>query len=320
MPYKEVESEERIKELLVSVGERKQRVLITGGLGYIGTQLVEQMKKYHIDYISVDNRNTENLVGPEFLQFDLLDKQKTSECIENFRPDFIVHCATNSALDYYNKFLESFKKDSQALINILEALSKFPNCRLIFFSSSYVYNRLNPTKPVIETDLMQPTHNFGIARLFFEQLILKTHKNSVVFRLSSVFGPGNASHPNAIINMTKEYFETGQLTVWGSGSRMMQYIYIKDVVKYICEAFFLQPGIYNIGGDEYLPIAVVAKLIADFFSARTVFLKDKHEGETLPLMDTNKLKSTSNTNHFTPFSQALEEYLKSFKVAKAMEK
>jgi len=320
MPFEE-ESEERIKELLTSVRGRRQRVLITGGLGHIGSQLVEQMQKYNIDYISIDKLYPKNLVKPEFLQFNLCDKQKTAECTENFRPDIIVHCGTNSALDYYNQFFESFKEDSQALINILEALSNLRNCRLVFFSTSYVYSGLKldtPNTPVTETDLVQPTHNFGIAKLFFEQLILKTHKNSVVFRLSSVFGPGNASHPNAVLNMTKECLETGQLTVWGSGSRMMQYTYIKDVVKYVSESFFLQPGTYNLGGNEYLSVAVAAKLIANFFGASMVFLTDKHEGETLPFMNTNKLKEISGKGYFTPLSDALKEYLNSFKSGKVV--
>lgn len=321
------QSEERIKELLALVREDGKRVLITGGFGFIGSHLVEEMQKHNIDYLSIDKRNPTNLIEPRVLQFDLCDKGKTSECIEDFRPDFLIHFGTNSSVDYYNHFMKSYKEDSQALINILETLSKLPNCRLVFLSSSYVYNGLKPDLPVTESTMVHPTHNtsplqphynFGIAKLFFEQLILQSHKNSAVFRLSSVFGPGNVIYPNAIVSMSRECLETGQLPVWGSGSRMMQYIYNKDIVKYVDEAFFLPPGIYNLGGNEYLPVAVAAEQIADFFGARMVFLKDKQEGEALPFMETSKLKKASDKNHFTPFSEALKEYLNYFKGIKVL--
>ena len=74
----------------------------------------------------------------------------------------------------------------------------------------------------------------------------------------------------------------------------------------------MEPGIYNLGGEEYVSVADTAKLISDFFSSKVVFLKDKKEGQTLPFMDTSKLKNAS-ANHITPFKKALNEYLKLIK-------
>ncbi len=321
------QSEERIRQLLDQVKENGKKVLITGGFGFIGSHLIEEMRRHDIDYISVDKRNPATSVEPRDLQFNLSDKERIAECIENFKPDFLIHSGTNSSVDYHTNFLKYYAEDSQVLTNILEALSRFPNCRLIFFSSSYVYNGIPPSVPVSESTPVHPTHNtspsqphynFGIAKLFFEELILRTHRNSVVFRLSSVFGPGNAIYPNAIVGMTKECLGNGQVTVWGSGSRMMQYIYNKDIVKYVDEAFFIPPGIYNLGGNDYLSVATVAKQIADFFVSNLVFLKDRPEGEALPFMDTSKLKKTCGSDHFTPFHDSLKEYLKYFKTLKVV--
>ncbi len=292
--------------MLEKIWKSDTKVLVTGGLGYVGSELVKQLEHHGIDYVSVDKKNPAAKKRVIFL--DLCDRQKTAEVIGKFKPDVFVHCGTNSALAYCDHFLESFREDAAAIANILESLSKLPGCRLVYFSSSYYYSGHSPKERVSELVSLQPSHNFGVAKSFFEQLVLRSHPNTVVFRLSSVFGPGNASNPNAVFNMAKECLETGRLTVWGTGSRKMQYIYMKDVITYICEVFTLQPGIYNLGGNEYLSVAEAAKMIADFFGASLVFLKDKKEGETLPFMETAKLKR-SLADHISPFKDSLKEYL-----------
>jgi len=278
---------------------------VTGGSGYIGAELVRQLLRHEIDHISIDSRNS---VGSNSIALDLRDKERTAAAIEEFQPDVLVHCGTHSALAYRDDFLQSFNEDAEALTNILEPLAKRPTCRLIYFSSSYVYSGHASSAPISEFVKLQPVHNFGVAKAFFEQLALRTHPSTLVFRLASVFGPGKALNPNAIVCMAKECLETGQLTVWGAGSRKMQYVLMQDVLTYICQAFALPPGINNLGGSEYPSVEESAEAIAEFFGAEVVFLREKKEGDTLPFMDTTKLRQSTG-DYFTPFKDSLNEYL-----------
>jgi len=296
-----------IDELLDDIRRTNTRILVSGGFGYIGSEYVKQLDLYGIDYVSVDKKHR---TGKRTVSLDLCDKDRIAEVIKTFKPDVFVHCGTNSALGYCDHFVPSFRDDAMAIANILESLSMLPDCRLVYFSSSYSYSGLSPKDWVSESVALRPSHNFGVSKSFFEQLALRSHPNTVVFRLSSVFGPGNALNPNAIFNMARECLETGELTVWGAGSRKVQYVYIRDVLTYITEARVLQPGIYNLGGNEYVSIAEIASMIADFFGASLVFLKDKKEGETLPFMDTAKLKRSS-VDQITPLKDSLNEYLES---------
>ena len=289
---------------------KNNKVLVTGGFGYIGGELIKELQRQDIDYLSVDKLNQPS---PKNLSFNLCERERTIKVIRDFQPDLLIHCGTHSAIAYRDNFFESFKEDFQALVNILEALLTIPNCRLIYFSTSYVYSGLPPTIEVNENQPLLPEHNFGIGKSFFEKFILRNHINSIVFRLSSLFGPGNYLHPNTIFNLAKECFETNKVTIWGFGKRMIQYVFMKDVINYIFEAFYISPGIYNLVGDEYISVANVAKTIASFFGGKVVFIKDKPEGETLPFIINNKLKTASNKNLFTPFSTALTEYFNSIK-------
>ena len=115
--------------------------------------------------------------------------------------------------------------------------------------------------------------------------------------------------------MVQECKKDGRLTVWGSGSRKMQYVHLPDVVKCTIRALSIEAGTFNLGGDEYETVADTAAAIARFFGADLEFLRDKKEGMTLPFMDNQKLKTATGADLYTPFSQALEHYLEGFEAS-----
>lgn len=334
------------------------KVVITGSLGYLGSELLKQASKQNITCLPIDKeyqsrtfprgikprgKDLETVaVSPWFtpletsvsnvardrgvlkkvrdqnrsegLRLNLGDYQKTAQAIKNFKPAIFFHTGTHSALAYRDNFLNSFAEDSQALMSVLKSLRPMPNCKLIYFSSSYIYSGLPANKKVSENNPLKPNHNFGVAKSFFEQFILKNHPQSVIFRLSSVFGPGQAKNPNTILNFVKECQEKGKITLWGLGKRKIQYIYLKDVINCALKSLSLKPGIYNLGGDDYVSVADAAHSIANFYQAKTIFLKEKPEGETLPFLDNNKIKTALKKKKlFTPFATALTEYLHALK-------
>ncbi|OGH88678.1 MAG: hypothetical protein A3J93_01110 [Candidatus Magasanikbacteria bacterium RIFOXYC2_FULL_42_28] len=286
------------------------KILITGNLGYIGLGLAEEAKKQNLDFFGIDK---EPQTGPGVVSFNLGNAQKIQAAIKDFKPDILIHAGAHSALIYKDNLYDPFLEDFFSLSNILKALIDFPDCRLIYYSSSYVYSGLSTDTITSEDSPLKPHHNFGVAKSFFEQFILRNHKNSLIFRLCSVFGSGEAKHPNTILQFVKECLEKGQINIWGEGLRQLQYVYHKDVINYTFQSFNLQPGIYNLGGDEYVSVAEAGQLIADFCKVKVEFLKDKTEGETLPFLENKKIKIAAGKNLFTPFKIALAEYLKAIK-------
>ncbi|MBI3337230.1 MAG: NAD(P)-dependent oxidoreductase [Candidatus Staskawiczbacteria bacterium] len=285
-----------------------KRILITGGLGYIGSEIFKMVKQYSEECLSIDKLAD---VSGNVQSLNLKDAAKTSKLIIDFKPDVIIHCATHSALAYRDHLSNSFQEDFSATVNMLNALAGMRDCRLIYLSSSYVYSGLAAHQYYDEDSLLAPKHNFGIAKSFFEQFILKIHPNTVIFRLCSVFGPGQAMHPNVILAFAEECLKNHSLTVWGKGERKLQYIYIKDAVNIILRSFDLVTGIYNLGGDDYISTRDTAEDIAKFFKVKVNFLENKPEGETLPFLSNQKVKNNLKNDLFTSFSITLNEYLMS---------
>lgn len=284
------------------------RVIITGSLGYIGSELLREATVRNLQCLPIDKDYEPKAEG---LCLNLGEHEKTVKAVEDFNPDILIHAGTHSALAYRNGFLNACTEDFQALLGILKSLASKSRCRLIYFSSSYVYSGLPKYEVVREDRPLLPSHNFGVAKSFFEQFILKNHPNSVIFRLSSVFGPGQAKHPNTILRFVQECKEKGAITLWGKGARKIQYIFMRNVIQYTFQGFSLEPGVYNLGGDDYSSVADTARVITDFYKGSATLHTDKPEGETLPFLDNTKLKMVSKKNFFTPFSVALTDYLNS---------
>ena len=291
-------------ELLLNLIGKK--IIIAGSNGYIGTELVNQLELNNIDYIGIDKISSNKI---NCLNFNLSDNKKVIDVLSAEKPDYFFHLGTHSALAYKNDFLNVFHEDSSAIHNIISNLKKIDNTQLIYFSSSYVYSGLDVNNTVNETIILNPSHNFGLSKSFFEQLIQREYPNSIIFRLSSVFGQGNSLHPNAIEVMAKEAINNKLLTIWGNGNRKMQYVFLADVVKYMLKAPELKPGIYNLGGHSYDTVMATANQIAKYFGAKTKILSDKKEGETLPSMDNNKVIDALGEDYFSDHQKSLIKYL-----------
>ena len=291
----------------------EKKFMITGCNGYIGGELVKQLETNQINYIGID-KNSKNINSEHI--FNLTEQKEVEEIISQNNPDYFIHTATHSALAYKNNFLDSFLEDSVSLINILSILKKINNnTKLIYFSSSYVYSSNDKNTDLVnEKSIINPDHNFGIAKAFFEQMIMKEYKNSTIFRLSSVFGKGNSLHPNAIKVMADEALNSDLITIWGSGNRRMQYIYIEDVVKTIFASLEVSKGIYNLSSNDYVTVKHTADKIAKFFGAKVEILKNKTEGETLPYLDNSKLVESFNFNLISEFEESLNSYLNELKI------
>ncbi len=294
-------------------GLNKKKFMITGCNGYIGGELVRQLETNLINYVGIDKNSTKN--NSEHI-FNLTEQKEVEQIITQNNPDYFIHTATHSALAYKNNFLDSFLEDSISLINILSILKKINNnTKLIYFSSSYVYSsNYKNTDLVNEKSIINPDHNFGIAKAFFEKMIIKEYENSTIFRLSSVFGKGNSLHPNAIKVMADEALNSDLVSIWGSGKRKMQYIYIEDVVKTIFASLEVCKGIYNLSSNDYVTVKQTADRIAKFFSAKVQILKNKTEGETLPPLDNSKLVESFNFNLISEFEESLDSYLNELKI------
>ena len=177
----------------------KKKIIITGGLGYIGTELCKLYSgvSWHHQIIVIDNRFISERVNQirnwnmEFVQGDILDKELIKKyCSE---ADVVHHLAgvtnvprtkSEASIDQDEKIKEVGEKGTQ---NILSVISN--KCKIIFPSTHVVYEGIDKVKTNIqENEATKPVLSYSSSKAVNEDQLKKSGKNYVILRLGSVYG------------------------------------------------------------------------------------------------------------------------------------
>lgn len=241
------------------------KILVTGGLGYIGSHTVVELIQNGYDVVIIDNLSNseitvldgiEAITGkrPVFEQIDICDETALNACLtKNSQIDAVIHFAAFKAVgESVAKSLDYYRNNVFGLIQLLTAMRKHNIKNIIFSSSCTVYGQ--PDKlPIDETALRKPaTSPYGNTKQMCEDIlrdaITSYHDLSVI--LLRYFNPIGA-HPSALIgelpkgvpnNLVPFITQTAagirkELSVFGDdyntpdGSAIRDYIYVVDLAK-----------------------------------------------------------------------------------------
>lgn len=182
----------------------KRTILITGGLGYIGKNIVNLLLKNNYKVIAIDNLSNSykyKIVDKnyKFIECDILNKNKLENIFKKEKIDLIIHTAgLIKVQESEEKPIEYFNVNIIGTINILEMMQKYSINKIIFSSSAAVYG--NPLKiPIEEKDPTNPINTYGLTKLIGEKLILKTENigiKSIIFRYFNIAGGNKKENLN----------------------------------------------------------------------------------------------------------------------------
>jgi UDP-glucose 4-epimerase len=250
-------------------------ILVTGGAGYIGTQLVKTLltQGHHVTVIS--RHCTTELIEHtsyqdnkiKYIQTDLAVALQTSK-IKLCTFDTLFHLAASSSVPKsVEDPREDFQKNVETTLILLEALRQ-TTCRpkVIFASSGAVYG--NPVMmPIRETSSTEPISPYGVSKLTCERYITTYSRlygiSAASLRLFSIYGPGQKKMVVYDI-LSKLHQNPDQLEIIGDGSQSRDFVYIDDVVRamiLIAEKGALHGEVYNVASGQSTTIAQLISLI-----------------------------------------------------------
>lgn len=216
------------------------KVVITGGAGFIGRNLIEGYLQNGYEVVVIDNISTgkeENLqTGVKLYKMDITD-EAVIDVIINEKPDVINHHAAQ--IDVHTSVLNPYqdaKINILGTINILEAARKLPDVKLVYASSAAVYG--NPEYlGVDEEHPVKPLSGYGISKHTPEHYIQSFHYlyglNYTVLRYANVFGIGQdpKGEGGVVCILVDKVTNNETFNLFGDGEQTRDFIYVEDVVK-----------------------------------------------------------------------------------------
>lgn len=213
--------------------------IVTGGAGFIGSHLTEQLLAEGHTVTVVDNLTTGRLENlPEHPRLNLVIKNVLECQPEDFTQpiDGIAHlAATPSVTQSWNEPLESHHNNLSAIIAVLLLCQALNIPRLVFASSAAVYGNKSQL-PIKEEQQTAPISPYGLQKLVSEQYANLFAQNLgisfIALRLFNVFGP--RQDPNSpysgVISIFSKAIQNGlPITIYGDGSQTRDFIYVQDV-------------------------------------------------------------------------------------------
>lgn len=228
-------------------------VIVTGGAGFIGSNLVERLVEEGYEVTVFDNLSTGNLKNLEGLDVNFFNEPYEKIPLLVRDVDLIFHLGIPSSSPMYKRDPYLVGKAINDAIAILEYAKKH-NCKIVYASTSSLYNG-NPTPyredmPIYVTDYYTECR-YAIERLSKLYNLLFDVK-SVGLRLFSVYGP-KEKYKGQYANIVSQFLWSIQCdeppVIFGDGTQTRDFIYVKDVV----EAFMLAAEkdfdceIFNVG-------------------------------------------------------------------------
>ncbi len=244
-----------------------KNILITGGLGFIGTNLIDRIQNIkNINIKVVDNNKKKKFKNKriELIHGDILDKKLIIKASNGC--DTIYHFAalTNvrDSLKYPNKY---FSNNYIGTINLVNAAIKNKS-NLIFASSAAVYP-LDIKNKINEKIDFYPSNSYGLSKKLSENYILskkKELKKFTIFRFFNVYGKRNINknYSSVIPTFIKIAKQNKSMKVNNGGNQTRDFIHVSDVVEVCFKAGLVSTNkIINLGTGTATKIVVLAKSV-----------------------------------------------------------
>ncbi len=327
------------------------KIIVTGGLGFIGSNLIELLLKKNYSVINIDKvtyssnfYNTRNFLqnsSYKFIKCDLNNKSKLTKIIFQHKPICIFNLAAETHVDRSIDGPESFiQSNIVGVFNLLEIFKKYSTkntkTRLIHISTDEVYGDILKGRSH-EGFTYKPSSPYAASKAASDHLVssyVRTYKiPAIVTNCSNNYGPNQ--HPEKLIpKLIYNILNNKSLPIYGNGKNSREWIYVEDHCEALLKVF--QKGkigeFYNIGSNKNLNnleickalINVAKKKIKIGNNVKIQFVKDRPGHDVRYALDSKKILIRLGWKSKMNFKEGLERtflwYLKNEKYYKSLSK
>ncbi|TXJ30420.1 NAD-dependent epimerase/dehydratase family protein [Brachyspira aalborgi] len=212
-------------------------ILVTGGAGFIGSHIVDELINNSYNVIVADNLSTgriENINNSAiFYNIDIKDKTRLETLFINNKIKYIIHLAAQASVGYSMKYpICDANENIISSLNLIELAKKYNIKKLIVSSTAAVYGEPQYL-PIDENHNANPSSYYGLSKLTMEKYIKLSNIDYIIFRFSNVYGPRQIPEGEAgVVSIFMDYFiNNNEINIFGDGNQTRDFIYVKDIAK-----------------------------------------------------------------------------------------
>lgn len=260
------------------------KILITGGLGYLGGRIADSLKRNHSESTIVLGTSRQISEAPDWAKafqivpLNILDPASIGKAISN-GIHVIIHLAALNEHDSLNDIKTAWEINTLGTQTILSVASQKQVSKFIYFSTFHVYGNCKGT--ITEKSPTNPFHPYAATHRAAEDMVrfFQYYKgmNTLTLRLSNGFGYPMDSGINrwtlVFNDLCRQAMTSGKMVLKSSGKQHRDFIPLHDVAAAVNYFLFTIPdnwgdGLFNLGGDCSFSIADVASKIAKVYESK----------------------------------------------------
>ena len=301
-----------------------KKIIVTGGSGFIGCNLVKLLVKKKYFVINIDklgySANSYNLKklkknkNYKFLKIDINNKAKLFKILNFYKPDAVFNLAAETHVDRSIDNPSNFiKSNINGVFNLLEALRKYikkngKKIKLIHISTDEVYGDIKKGKKSGENYPYNPSSPYAASKASADQIIksyIRTYNfPAIISKCCNNYGPNQFPEkfiPKLIYNL----LNNKALTVYAKGQNIREWIYVEDHCEALIKIY--KKGkigeSYNIGSSQNVKNIELLKKLINIFKKKMInknkkikinYVKDRPGHDLRYALDIRKIKKELN--------------------------
>ena len=326
-----------------------KKIIVTGGLGFIGSNLIDLLLKKNFYVINVDKAtyssnyyNVKEFKKSKYYKFIRLDikNEKFKQILSRYKPSGIFNLAAETHVDRSIDNPDSFiQSNIVGVYNLLESFKHFSkknNSKLIHISTDEVYGDILSGRSD-EKYPYEPSSPYAASKAASDHLVrsyVRTYNlPAIVTNCSNNYGP--KQHPEKLIpKLIYNIINNKPLPIYGKGTNSREWIYVKDHCEALLKVFSKGKigEFYNIGSNKNMNNLEITKqlliesrkLVKIGNKVQINFVKDRPGHDVRYALNSNKIKKKLGWKPKTKFSKGikltLDWYLKNRSYYKALSK